>query len=76
MSNNRLFRRSRLRLCLWYAGVMGVILAISGLGAYRALIRANWVAMEREIESIAGTLHDSVEPLHNTYASLGRNIHV
>jgi len=41
---------------LWYAGVMGVILAISGLGAYRALIRANWVAMEREIESIAGTL--------------------
>jgi len=63
MSNNRLFRRSRLRLCLWYAGVMGVILAISGLGAYRALIRANWVAMEREIESIAGTLHDSVEPL-------------
>jgi len=63
MSNNRLFRRSRLRLCLWYAGVMGVILGISGLGAYRALIRANWVAMEREIESIAGTLHDSVEPL-------------
>lgn len=42
---------------------MGVILSLSGIGAYRALIQANWTALEREIESIAGTLHDSVEPL-------------
>jgi two-component system, OmpR family, Ni(II)-sensor and/or redox sensor kinase NrsS len=63
MNNLSLFRRSRLRLALWYAGVMGVILSVSGFGIYRAMIQSNWAAMEREIESIAGTLHDSVEPL-------------
>ncbi len=63
MAKQSLFRRSRLRLSFWYAGVMAVILSLSGLGAYRALIQANWTALEREIESIAGTLHDSVEPL-------------
>ena len=48
---------------LWYAGVMAMILSLSGLGTYRALIQSNWAALEREIESSAGTLHDSVEPL-------------
>ena len=63
MNDYSLFRRSRLRLALWYAVVMGVILSVSGLGIYRAVMQTNWTAMEREIESIAGTLHDSVEPL-------------
>ncbi len=63
MNAYSLFRRSRLRLAFWYAGVMGVILSVSGFGIYRAVMQANWAAMEREIESIAGTLHDSVEPL-------------
>jgi two-component Ni(II)/redox sensor kinase NrsS len=63
MNNQQLFRRSRTRLALWYAGVMAVILGLSGLGIYRALIQANWEALEREIESIAGTLHDSLEPM-------------
>ncbi|MCY7282066.1 MAG: HAMP domain-containing histidine kinase, partial [Cyanobacteria bacterium CAN_BIN43] len=63
MNGYSLFRRSRLRLALWYAGVMGVILSVSGFGLYRAMIQSNWAAMEREVESIAGTLHDSVEPL-------------
>ncbi|MBP0016585.1 MAG: GHKL domain-containing protein [Cyanobacteria bacterium SBLK] len=58
-----LFQRSRLQLALWYAGVMGIILGISGFGIDRATIQSNQTAMEREIESIAGTLHDSVEPL-------------
>jgi len=63
MNGYSLFRRSRLRLAFWYAGVMGVILSVSGFGIYRAMMQSNWAAMEREIESIAGTLHDSVEPL-------------
>jgi len=58
-----LFRRSRRRLACWYAIAMGGLLGLSGLGLYRALVRANWVAIEREIESIAGTLHDSFEPM-------------
>ncbi|MGB3239757.1 MAG: two-component system sensor histidine kinase RppB [Geitlerinemataceae cyanobacterium] len=62
MDSHQLFRRSRIRLALWYALVMGVILSVSGFGIYRALIQASWAALEREIESIAGTLHDSLEP--------------
>ncbi len=63
MNTHQLFRRSRIRLALWYALVMGVILSLSGLGMYRALIQSNWTDLEREIESIAGTLHDSLEPM-------------
>lgn len=63
MNSHQLFRRSRTRLAFWYAGVMGVTLSLSGFGMYRALVQANWAALEREIESIAGTLHDSLEPI-------------
>lgn len=63
MNSHQLFRRSRIRLALWYAGVMGVILSLSGFGLYRSIAQANWAAMEREVESIAGTLHDSLEPM-------------
>jgi two-component Ni(II)/redox sensor kinase NrsS len=63
MNSYQLFRRSRIRLALWYALVMGVILSLSGFGMYRALVQSNWRAMEREMESIAGTLHDSLEPM-------------
>jgi two-component Ni(II)/redox sensor kinase NrsS len=63
MNSSQLFRRSRTRLALWYAGVMTVILSLTGFSMYRFLIQSNWDAMEREIESIAGTLHDSLEPM-------------
>jgi two-component Ni(II)/redox sensor kinase NrsS len=63
MNSQQLFRRSRLQLAAWYALVMGSILNLLGLGMARALVQANWVALEREIESIAGTLHDSLEPM-------------
>lgn len=63
MNSQQLFRRSRLRLAAWYALVMGGILSLLGLGMARVLVQANWVALEREVESIAGTLHDSLEPM-------------
>jgi two-component Ni(II)/redox sensor kinase NrsS len=63
MNSHQLFRRSRLRLAAWYALVMGGILSLSGFGMARVLVQANWVALEREIESSAGTLHDSLEPI-------------
>ena len=63
MNGHHLFRRSRIRLAFWYAFVMGAILGLSGLGMYRAIIRVKWLSLEREIESIAGTLHDSLEPM-------------
>jgi two-component system, OmpR family, Ni(II)-sensor and/or redox sensor kinase NrsS len=63
MNGHHLFRRSRIRLAFWYAFVMGAILSLSGLGMYRAIVRVKWASLEREIESIAGTLHDSLQPL-------------
>lgn len=63
INSQKLFRCSRVRLAIWYAIAMGGILGLSGLGMYRALVQSNWVALERETESIAGTLHDSLEPM-------------
>ena len=61
MNQNKLFRVTRIRLALYYAIVMGLILSISAFGFYRAVFHAHVVALDSEIESVAGTLHDSIE---------------
>ncbi|AFY36270.1 two-component system sensor histidine kinase RppB [Calothrix sp. PCC 7507] len=61
MNQNKLFRLTRIRLALYYAIVMGLILSISAFGFYRAVFHAHVVALDSEIESVAGTLHDSIE---------------
>ncbi|GAB4288014.1 MAG: ATP-binding protein [Oscillatoriaceae cyanobacterium] len=63
MQENILFQRTRLRLALWYAGVMGLILGLCGFGFYEAIAHAHWMTQDREINSVAGTLHDSLEPV-------------
>lgn len=63
MNIYQLFRRSRIRLAFWYASVMAIILSLSGFSMYRSLVQSNWKAMEQEMEAIAGTLHDSLEPM-------------
>jgi signal transduction histidine kinase len=61
MNQNKLFNRTRWRLALWYALVMGFILSLSAVGLYKAIAHAHWVALDGELESVAGTLHDSIE---------------
>lgn len=61
MQQNKLFNQTRLRLSLWYAGVMGVILSLSGIGVYGAIAHAHVVALERELDSVARTIHNSLE---------------
>ncbi|MEH1923109.1 two-component system sensor histidine kinase RppB [Nostoc sp.] len=61
MNQNKLFRGTRVRLALWYALVMGSILSVCAFGVYRAVFRAHVVALDSEIESVAGTLHDTIE---------------
>ncbi|AFY84190.1 two-component system sensor histidine kinase RppB [Oscillatoria acuminata] len=63
MNHNQLFRQTRLQLACWYAGVMGVILGLCGWGMYEAIAHAHWMTLDRELESVAGTLHDSLEPV-------------
>jgi signal transduction histidine kinase len=61
MRRNKLFNKTRVSLSLWYAGVMGLILSLLGIGVYKAISHAHWVALDNELESVAGTLHDSLE---------------
>lgn len=69
MNQNKLFHLTRWRLALWYAIVMGFILGLCGLGVYQAIVHAHWQTLDRELESVAGTLHDSIE---NTLKQPGR----
>ncbi|MCY7322284.1 MAG: HAMP domain-containing histidine kinase [Phormidesmis sp. CAN_BIN36] len=62
MYQNKLFNRTRARLAGCYAGVMGLILGISGLTTHEMLAYAHWQAVEQELVSISGTLHDTLEP--------------
>ncbi len=61
MNQNQLFQQTRLHLALWYALVMALILSLSGYGIYKAIAHAHWMTLDRELESVAGTLHDSIE---------------
>jgi signal transduction histidine kinase len=61
MNQNKLFNLTRIRLALSYAMVMGVILSLCGFGVYKAISHAHWVTLDQEVESVAGTLHDSIE---------------
>lgn len=61
MNQNKLFRLTRIRLALYYAVVMGLILSLCAFGFYRSVFHAHVVALDSEIESVAGTLHDSIE---------------
>jgi len=61
MYRDRLFGKTRVQLTLWYTAAMGLILSACGFGAYEAIAHAHRVTLDREIESVAGTLHDSLE---------------
>ncbi len=62
MHQNKLFNHTRVRLAACYAGVMGLILSLSGLTTHQMLAVAHWQAVEQELETISGTLHDTLEP--------------
>ncbi|MEO0489470.1 MAG: two-component system sensor histidine kinase RppB [Cyanobacteria bacterium J06659_2] len=67
---NRLFRRSRWQLTAWYTGVMAVVLGLSGLGVYEAIAHAHRVTADRELKSVAETVHDAVEETLTTNGQL------
>jgi signal transduction histidine kinase len=63
MQNNKLFNLSRWRLASYYAGVMGLILGLCGLAVYEMTSQDHWRSLDQELTSLAGTLHDGLEPL-------------
>lgn len=63
MHQNRLFNRTRLQLAAWYAGVMGAILGVCGVAVYLHLAETHFEAIAGEIQTLVGSLHDSIEPM-------------
>jgi signal transduction histidine kinase len=62
MHRNPIFKATHWRLAAWYAGVMGLILSLSGFAIYSIMERVHWHGLHQELQSIAGTLHDGLEP--------------
>ncbi|MDJ0593409.1 MAG: ATP-binding protein [Pleurocapsa sp. MO_226.B13] len=63
MSQNQLFAQTRWRLATWYAGIMGAILVLSGLGIYNALIYAHRLTISQELQTVADDFHETLEPI-------------
>ncbi|MDJ0774911.1 MAG: HAMP domain-containing sensor histidine kinase [Mastigocoleus sp. MO_167.B18] len=61
LKGNKLFIQTRWRLASWYAGVMGFILTLCGWGVYEAIAHAHWVTLQRELNSVSATIHNSLE---------------
>ncbi|MCY7366639.1 MAG: hypothetical protein LH474_00605 [Chamaesiphon sp.] len=58
----KLFNDTKKQLAISYASVMGVVLSFSGIGVYEFTAYNQQIAIDREIESLAGTIDDSLEP--------------
>jgi signal transduction histidine kinase len=61
MKHSRVFHLTRLRLAGLYAGTMGIILTLCGVGFYEAMAHSHLSELNHRIESVAGTLHDGLE---------------
>ncbi len=62
MNRHHVFLLTRQRLAGLYTLIMGVILSLCGLGFYTVLAQDHWLSLNRKLESVAGTLHDGIEP--------------
>lgn len=62
MNRNRAFFLTRRRLAGLYTGTMGLILALCGFGFYESMAHEHWQSLNRKLGTVAGTLHDGIEP--------------
>lgn len=61
MRQNRLFNRTRIQLTGFYALVIGLITLTSGCAIHLVMIRAFERTVDRELNTLAGTVHDTLE---------------
>ena len=61
MNQNSIFSKARISLAVWYAGVMGAILSLSGFGAYQMMAHAHWQGVDQKLLAVSGNLHDALE---------------
>jgi signal transduction histidine kinase len=58
---NQLFNRTRIQLTGFYAIVIGLITLMSGFAVHLVLIRAFERTVNRELDTLSGTVHDTLE---------------
>jgi signal transduction histidine kinase len=58
---NRLFNRTRIQLTVTYAIAIGLIILLSGCAIHLVMIRAFARTVDRELNTLAGTVHDTLE---------------
>jgi signal transduction histidine kinase len=63
MEQRRLFYRTRLQLAGLYAGVMGFILGLCGLGVYHIVAHAYQETIDQGLDSVANAIYESIEPV-------------
>ena len=61
MRQNQLFNRTRIQLTGFYAIVIGLITLLSGCAIHLVMIRAFERTVNRELDTLAGTVHDTLE---------------
>lgn len=63
MSEEKLFHQTKLKLAGYYTTVMSLILGICSVAIYQIEAYNQKQSLHRELVSIAGTLHDGLEPV-------------
>ncbi|XHX78818.1 MAG: two-component system sensor histidine kinase RppB [Stenomitos frigidus ULC029] len=63
MKDNQLFGSTRLRLALWYAGVMACIMGLSGLGVYQVVAHAYHRTIDQGLQAVTGVVAKQIEPV-------------
>ena len=58
MNRNRLFSKTRRQLAVWFVSVMAIILIVCEFSLDRALSQAYKSNLDRELTSVANTLHN------------------
>lgn len=58
MNKNVLFSKTRRQLAVWFVSVMAIILIVCELSLDRALSQAYKATLDRELTSVANTLHN------------------
>lgn len=61
MNSNQLFAQTRWRLTRGYAGIFSLIFSILAFGVYEAIVHAHRITLNQELETVGGTIHDSLE---------------
>ena len=63
MNQNLLFKQTRRQLAIWFIVVMGIILTICEISLYQMVAHAHRVTVDRELTSVANTLHNGFSTL-------------